>query len=251
MTGAVDVALVPKSTGSDITAIFERLAANPQVDVEKLGKLIEAHERIMRAQARVDFDAAFAGMQGELPIISKEGAIEVNGQLRSRYARYEDIVECVRPVLAKHGFSFRHRNEFADDGKQRIVGVLSHRSGHSEEDAFVCPPDTSGGKSNIQAIGSTRSYGQRYTLTALLGIATRDADDDGHAAGRQPSDEPAAPEHFDTFLLALESVAQDGTAALTKAFNQASKEFRNHLTGKHGRQWDLLKATAAKVKVTK
>jgi hypothetical protein len=39
------------------------------------------------------------------------------------------------------------------------------------------PPDNSGSKNPIQAIGSTQSYLQRYTALALLGIATKDMPD--------------------------------------------------------------------------
>jgi hypothetical protein len=39
------------------------------------------------------------------------------------------------------------------------------------------PPDTSGSKNPIQAIGSTQSYLERYTALALLGIATKDMPD--------------------------------------------------------------------------
>ena len=51
--------------------MFERLACDPNVDVAKLEKLIEMQERIMRHQAKAAFDAAFAEMQGEIPIITE------------------------------------------------------------------------------------------------------------------------------------------------------------------------------------
>jgi hypothetical protein len=54
--------------------------------------------------------------------------------------------------------------------------------GHSESTSLSASPDTSGSKNAIQAIGSTVSYLQRYTILALTGLATEDMDDDGHAA---------------------------------------------------------------------
>jgi len=40
-------------------------------------------------------------------------------------------------------------------------------------------PDQSGKKNNIQAIGSTTTYLQRYTLLAATGLATKEQDNDG------------------------------------------------------------------------
>jgi hypothetical protein len=52
--------------------------------------------------------------------------------------------------------------------------------GHSEEGAVLeGAPDTSGSKNSIQAVGSTVSYLERYTLLAATGLAAKDQDDDG------------------------------------------------------------------------
>ena len=46
--------------------------------------------------------------------------------------------------------------------------VVSHRLGHSEENTLTAGRDESGNKNNIQAVGSTITYLQRYTLKAAL-----------------------------------------------------------------------------------
>lgn len=56
-------------------------------------------------------------------------------------------------------------------GTQRVWAVCAHRDGHFEETYFDCPPDSTGAKNGIQARGSAVSYGMRYALNALLGIA--------------------------------------------------------------------------------
>ena len=239
-----EVALTPTDEAASFVTVLARLADNPSVDVTKLERLIDAHERIVKSQAKADFDAAFSVMQGELPVIAERGAIEVRGTLRSKYALYEDIIEQVRPVLSRHGFSLRHRNEY-DGPTQVIIGVLSHRSGHSEQDVFRCPPDGSGEKSSIQAMGSTRSYGQRYTTIALLGIATRGLDRDG--VEEKPAEQKADPEGFDAYVASLESAAMQGTPALMAAFNKADQKFRAHLTGANGAKWGAMKKVAESV----
>ena len=45
------------------------------------------------------------------------------------------------------------------------------------------PADDSGKKNKIQAIASTVSYLERYTLYAILGLASAEMDDDGNLAG--------------------------------------------------------------------
>lgn len=220
-----EVALTATDEAASFVTVLARLADNPNVDVTKLERLIDAHERIVRSQAKADFDAAFSVMQGELPVIAERGQIKVRETLRSRYALYEDIVEQVRPILSKHGFSLRHRNEY-DGNVQVIIGVLSHRSGHSEEDVFRCPPDSSGEKSSIQAMGSTRSYGQRYTTISLLGIATRGMDNDG----AKPKPTQQEPDGYESWLMDLESTADNGIEALESAWkNPKAGAFREFL----------------------
>ena len=105
-----------------------------------------------------------------------------NGGIQSTYALWEDINEAVRPVLHAHGFglSFRTRQ---DGATLTITGVLSHRDGHAEEASITLPHDASGSKNAVQAIGSSVSYGKRYTAGELLNLTSRGDDDDGAAAG--------------------------------------------------------------------
>ena len=51
--------------------------------------------------------------------------------------------------------------------------------GHSESTTLQSPPDASGGKNSIQAIGSAVTYLSRYTLLAITGLATGENEDDG------------------------------------------------------------------------
>jgi hypothetical protein len=240
----------PESTAlavaENVTLMFERLATNPDVDVAKLEKLIAMQERILAYNAKAEYYAAFAAMQGELPIISEKGEIVVNGQVRSTYARNEDIQRAVKPILQKHGFALSFRNEFKD-ALVTITGVLSHRSGHSEQDTFIAKADDSGSKNAIQALGSTRAYGQRYTTIALLNIATTGEDDDGQKSGKAGKPDVPGPTGFDEWLLDMETVAEEGTGRLMQAWNESSAEFRRHLVNTDRNAWEGIKRKAAKV----
>lgn len=234
-------AVVP--TGAHVALMFERLATNPDVDVAKLEKLIEMQERILRHNAKAEYYAAFALMQGDIPEITERGEIVVNGQVRSKYAKNEDIQAAIRPILQRHGFALSFRSEFKD-GQLKVMGILAHRSGHAEQDEFVAKADDSGSKNAIQALGSTRSYGQRYTTIALLNIATRGEDDDG--ASSEKAKAPAAPDGYDNWLSDLTAVASEGMAALTKAWNGSKPLYRNYITKHAMSDWLSLKAKATK-----
>src|SRR5437867_9204623 len=201
---------------------WDRFLRDPNVDVEKLKALFALHERAEARSAKAAFNAAFAAMQGELPTIDEHGRAVMNGQQRYTYARQEDIIAIVRPILARYGFSLRHRHLYPD-GKIKIIGILSHRDGHSEEDEFEAKADTSGSKNDIQAIGSTRTYGERYTTRALLNIVSRDPNDpardtDGHRTTPAAVTVPAG---YDAWLTDMEAKADEGIDALRTAWREA------------------------------
>lgn len=163
---------------TSILAVIARAAADPSIDVEKMQRLMEMHERVLARQAAAAFNASLADMQPELPIVTQRGEISHNGKLISKFARWEDIVEQIRPVLAKHGFSLTFTVGQAQD-RMSVTGVLRHREGHNEQTTLSLPIDMSGAKNAVQGIGSTVSYGKRYVACALLNIASTGEDQDG------------------------------------------------------------------------
>lgn len=166
------------SDAAAIIQVIERAATNPQVDIDKMERLIQMQERVMDRNAKSAFAAALAAMQPELPVIAERGAIDLGRGPKQRYALWEDINDAIKPVLAKHGFALSFRTG-QDEGKITVTGILTHREGHSEETTMYLPADTSGSKNAVQAVGSSTSYGKRYTATALLNLTSRGEDDDG------------------------------------------------------------------------
>lgn len=227
----------------DLLALVERVLTDPNADVTKLEKLLDMNERIIDRNAKAAFDEAFSRMWPELPEIDERGVIKnKDGSTKSRYSKYEDIQSAVRPVLARFGFSMRHRTEFPADkpGIIRIVGILSGH-GHTEESAFEAPPDKNDYRTAIQDQGSTVSYGKRYTTCDLLNIITRGQDNDGQG------DKPVGPDGFDAWWRDMEATAGSGAASLEAAWGQSRKEFKQFTLNSRKREWAELKAKAAKV----
>lgn len=145
--------------------------------IEVLEKLMALQERWQSNQARMEFDNAVAEAKREIPVITKNAT----GHNKMRYANFAAIAKAVDPILGTHGLSYRFRTSQTDKAIS-VTCVLSHKAGHSEETTLSGPADASGSKNAIQAIGSTLTYLQRYSLVQMLGLAAAE-DDDGNAAG--------------------------------------------------------------------
>lgn len=142
---------------------------------ETLERLLALQERWEAGQARKAFDAAISEAKAEIPIVGKNAT----GHNNKRYADFAAYATALKPILATHGLSYRFRTAQTD--KITVTCILSHRGGHSEESSLSGPADASGSKNAIQAIGSTLTYLQRYTLIQALGLAAGEDDDDGKA----------------------------------------------------------------------
>jgi len=145
-------------------------------DIAMIEKLMALHERWDAGQARKAFDEAVAAAKRDIPPITRN----VQGHNAKRYADFAAIARVVDPIIGAHGLSYRFRTSQTD--RISVTCILSHKAGHSEETTLSGPADTSGSKNAIQAIGSTLTYLQRYSLVQMLGLAAGN-DDDGKAAG--------------------------------------------------------------------
>lgn len=197
------------SYGASLLEVISRAASDPNVDIDKMERLIAMQERVQDRQAEVSYHAALADMQPELPIITEHGGIKnKEGKVQSTYALWEDINEEIRPILAKYGFSLSFKGRREAD-QQITIGILAHRDGHKETTEVPLPLDNSGSKNAVQAVGSSKSYGKRYAAFDLLNITTRGEDDDGVKAG---TSYPISVKQYDELLRKISEVAADKDA---------------------------------------
>ena len=129
--------------------------------------------------------AALAKAQGELTNTAKDQKANA-GKAQYRYANIASVLDDVRPVLARHGLAVVQG--VGRDGEDvAITTRIVHESGEWVESMLPLPVDRMGG---IQGVGSAITYGRRYGLQSMLGIASDD--DDGQAAQQsRPQPRPA------------------------------------------------------------
>jgi hypothetical protein len=163
-------------------------AVNQGANIEVLEKLMGLQERWEKSQARKAFDEAVAEAKAEIPPIIKKR----EGHNSKKYADFAAIAKVVDPIIAKHGLSYRFRT--TQDERINVTCVLSHRLGHAEETTLAGPADQTGNKNAIQAIGSTLTYLQRYSLVQMLGLAASEDDDGRGASNNDPVNDQQAGE---------------------------------------------------------
>lgn len=174
MTPQPQEALLP---ADPMVSMIERVAMDPNADLAKLERMLEMRDRHEAREAEKAFAAAFAAASAEFPTIPLNGV----GHNKMKYATLKDITSLTRPVLSKHGLALTFQIETRD--KVVVTAQLMHRQGHSTKTSITLPADTSGSKNAVQAIGSTQTYGQRYTAQAILGLSLgEDTEDDGRGA---------------------------------------------------------------------
>ena len=178
---------------TSIIQVIERAAMNPDVDMEKMERLLVMQERILDRQGEVEFSNAMARVQAALPTVTRNA---YNQQTSSKYAKHESLAEAIKPVYTKEGFSITFsEGEAPKEGFIRIIGILRHRAGYKEKHHVDMPLDIAGIKGSVNktpthATGSTFSYGRRYLTCLIFDVATGD-DTDGQAGIKLITEEQA------------------------------------------------------------
>lgn len=126
-----------------------------------------------RSEQINEIATALAKAQGLL-----SGAIKdsVNPHFKSRYADLASVWEACRAPLSTNGLSVS-QGVSAGDGRVTITTLLAHSSGQWYESTLdLIPRDQT-----PQSVGSAITYGKRYALSGIVGVAPDD-DDDGNSA---------------------------------------------------------------------
>lgn len=163
-----------------LVLVIERAISSPDFDVAKLQQLLELKERYDRNEARKAFVVAMNAFKVDPPEIVKNKHVKA-GQMEYDHATLDNVCKAVTKGLSEHGISHRWKIEQTDPWI-KVTCILTHDMGHSEETTLQGAADTTGAKNAIQAVGSTVTYLQRYTLLAATGLAAANTDTDGKVA---------------------------------------------------------------------
>jgi len=170
-------------------AAFE-MALSHNVDIDKLEKMLELQARWEQMEAKKAYTLAMAAFKADPPKINKDRHVKFatqKGTTEYYHASLANVTEKINSSLAAHGLSAAWKTEQNSTSGIVVTCTITHKQGYSESTSLAAGKEQSGTKNDIQAIGSTITYLQRYTLLSLTGLATHDQDDDGVATKTQES----------------------------------------------------------------
>lgn len=195
------VAIKKHDEPPNLLVAIVQAAADPKCQPDKMHALLDARDRLMKAEAHVAFVTAYIEMQSELPTIDAKGRIEIEAKRQggkkqdTRYATYQEIQRVTKPILRKHGFAMLMLPDVGQNGvgvtmRGQLAYVCNTQYGkmvHVESCLIAAPLETGGSKNNVQGVGSSLSYTKRYCSVALLDLvshAPEDKDDDARATSK-------------------------------------------------------------------
>ena len=130
------------------------------------------HKELLMSDKIDKLASALCKAQSEIKGAEKKST---NPFFNSGYADLHTVIESSFPQLTKNGLSIIQGND-GKPGEFYVTTMLLHESGQWIKSKLKMPIE----KATAQSIGSTITYGRRYGLSAMVGIAQYD--DDGNAA---------------------------------------------------------------------
>ena len=197
---------IEKKPAGDLTrgnspADMIRLAVEGGADLEKLSKLLDIQERWEANEAKKAFHQAMSAFKANPPQIYKDKSVSFGvGKTAYKHATLANVCEKINKALSEHGLSASWETAQSEN-QIAVTCKITHEKGHSEQTTLKAPADNSGSKNAIQAIGSTVSYLERYTILALTGLATEEQDTDAVVDVQTIDEEQALT--IDEYLIAL------------------------------------------------
>lgn len=241
-------AIQPGNDAGTIMQIVERMMREPSFDIAKVQQMLELKRWYEDNEARKAFTADMAEFKKNPPLILKNKhvgyALKTGGRQDYDHATHDEVTLKIIAGMAPHGFSHRWIPT-QPDGMVCVTVVITHRLGHSESLSLTAPPDTSGNKSPVQAILSTKTLLERHTLIAATGLTAADMPDADDRKDETDDERPALPVDV---INSLKDAAKLGSDDLAACFKGLSEQTRGRIVADYMEEWKALKTDAAKVK---
>jgi len=131
-----------------------------------------------------------------------------NPFLKNKYAPLDAVLNAVNPVLNKYGLAVLQTTYLVDD-KVAVTSILTHKEG-----AFIIfpPLKLKPQKNDAQGIGGSITYGRRYALATICGVAS-EADDDGNEGTPEKKTTPKPVTEIKKLQNEISTLAKDMSAA--------------------------------------
>ena len=158
--------------------------------------------------------AALVSMQAEAQHANFDSK---NPHFKSKYASLAEVIDTVKPVLAKHGLAIVQMPAFRENVGHVLCTRIIHKSGQWIEDEMRLNPI----KDDPQGLGSSLTYSRRYSIPAICMIASED-DDDGNKASHGPNVTPIQAKSITMEQVKKDIAALNSEEAVRKYFPTAS-----------------------------
>ncbi len=152
--------------------------------------------------------AALAKAQGQMKGATRDS---VNPHFKSKYADLASVWDACRAPLSANGLAVT-QTVSSGAGGVTVTTTLLHSSGEWMRDRCTFPVS----QNTAQGYGSAITYGRRYALAALVGVAP-DEDDDGNAASAGTPPPVRAPQSQVSARTTTEAVREQLAAKLGAA----------------------------------
>ena len=159
--------------------------------------------------------AALAKAQGQMKGAIKDSA---NPFFKSKYADLASVVEAIRAAFSANGLSYIQTVEPSEKDEVRVETTLLHSSGEWISCGVLSLPVS---KVDAQGYGSALTYARRYSLSAAVGVAPED-DDDNAASAAKPKKTMDCTAHL--FALGAAPTLDDLQAVFKTAYKEAQAE---------------------------
>jgi hypothetical protein len=195
ITNAGPVGIAPRNESEAILALFDRALASDGGSVDGLTKLVDLYDRMQRRKAELAFSLAFAEFQSSCPSVERTSEAKIakrdGTEFRYTYADLEEIVDTVKPHLARHGFSFSFDSS-TEKETLTCYCTLRHAEGHNVRAQFTLPTASPAGMSDQQKVAAAMTFAKRQVLISVLGLSLTEPDPDRVVDPTPVSDEQLA-----------------------------------------------------------
>ena len=248
-TQKTESTLVAPAESPLMTAAALVQQADGKIDVDKLEALLKVQMQWEANEAKKAYVVAMAAFKENPPEILKDKTVNYaakGGTVNYKHATLHNVTTKINQELSKNGLTASWVTS-QDNGSVKVTCKVTHIMGHSESTCLSAPPDTTGSKNAIQAIASTVTYLERYTLLALTGLATADQDDDGKGSAPESTGKPTKKDEQNAIVdQAFFDFECEQKEALLEGFVYSKEKFNNAIV-KHFGQLPTNKASIEKI----